>query len=165
MHNTCLIREVKATDAVALVEIYNHYVKCTHVTFDEDPLPLHDMQQTIAEASASVPFLVLENHGLILGYALSSKWKSRCAYKHSLETSVYLHPEEQGKGYGSLLYTGLLKQLRGADVHALIGGIALPNEASIRLHEKLGFKKTGVFKEVGYKFGKWIDVGYWQLIF
>jgi len=100
-----------------------------------------------------------------LGYAYASKWKSRCAYKYSVETTVYLRPEVKGQGIGSKLYKELLTQLKEKNIHAAIGGIALPNDASIALHEKLGFKKIGQFKEVGYKFDKWIDVGYWELIF
>ncbi len=98
------------------------------------------------------------------GYAYASEWKSRCAYRYSVETTVYLHPDARGKGIGTLLYQELIRKLSKLELHAAIGGIALPNDASVALHEKIGFKKAAHFKQVGYKFNKWVDVGYWELI-
>jgi len=91
-------------------------------------------------------------------------WKDRSAYRYSVESTVYVDPAALGVGYGSQLYESLLANLRQQKFHVVMGGIALPNQASIRFHEKFGFQKIAHFKEVGYKFGQWIDVGYWQLI-
>jgi len=94
----------------------------------------------------------------------ASKWKGRCAYRFSVEATVYLKTGKLGKGIGTKLYTALLNDLRKRNIHAVIGGIALPNKESQYLHEKFGFKKVAHFTEVGYKFNKWIDVGYWELL-
>jgi len=100
----------------------------------------------------------------LLGYCYASKWKGRCAYRYSVESTVYLSPDATGKGIGSKLYGTLLAELRQRQFHTVIGGIALPNPASVALHEKLGFEKVAQFRQVGNKFGRWIDVGYWQLL-
>ena len=114
--------------------------------------------------SAGLPFLVVESGGEVVGYAHASKWKGRCAYRFSVEVSAYIHHGAVGHGFGSALYQELCPRLADKGVHALIGGIALPNDASIRLHEKFGFRQVARFPEVGFKFGCWVDVGYWQLI-
>ena len=107
------------------------------------------------------PYLVSEEDGEIIGYAYVSKFRERPAYEHSVETSIYLKNGCGGQGLGTKLYSELLSYA-SSQYHAIIGGIALPNEASIKLHEKCGFKKVAHFAEVGRKFGKWIDVGFWQ---
>lgn len=96
----------------------------------------------------------------MIGYAYASKWKGRCAYRYSVEVSVYLHAEQSGQGMGTALYSALFKQLSELGYHVAIGGIALPNAASVALHEKFGMKKVAHFKEIGFKFGQWVDVGY-----
>ena len=102
--------------------------------------------------------------GTALGYAYASKWKGRCAYRFAVETTVYLDAPAHGRGLGRRLYERLLAALRESGMHVAIGGIALPNPASIALHEKLGFRKVGQFEEVGFKLGRWVDVGYWQVM-
>jgi L-amino acid N-acyltransferase YncA len=159
-----VIRQAVATDAEAVSRIYNHYILNTAITFEEQPVLPSEMAERIAEVtSASLPWLVAEQDGSILGYAGASKWKGRSAYRFSVETTIYLAPDCFGRGIGTSLYQLLLKQLRNQGLHVAIGGIALPNAASLALHEKLGFHKVAQFAEVGFKFGKWIDVGYWQL--
>lgn len=160
-----MIRKVKLEDAKQIAEIYNYYILNTIVTFEETSVSKEEMKRRIITVNSKFPWLVYESEGEIKGYAYGSEWKSRCAYKYSLESSVYLKHGETGKGIGSRLYEELLEQLRTLDFHTVIGGISLPNEQSIALHEKLGFKKIAQFHEVGYKFEKWIDVGYWELIF
>ena len=160
-----MLRSATATDAAAIAAIYNHYVVQTVVTFEEEPVPTTDMATRIAEVlDAGRPWLVWEEHGKVLGYAYASGWKSRCSYRFSLETTVYLDKEATGRGLGTMLYSALIDALRPTKTHALIGGVALPNEGSVALHEKLGFQKIAHFKEVGWKFDQWIDVGYWELI-
>lgn len=158
-----VIRAATAVDAAALARIYNHYVAGTIVTFEEEAVPASEMAARIAESrTASLPWLVAERAGQVAGYAYASKWKGRCAYRFSVETTIYLDPRETARGLGSALYGQLLSDLEACGVHVVIGGIALPNEASVRLHERLGFRKVAHFEEVGFKFGRWIDVGYWQ---
>jgi L-amino acid N-acyltransferase YncA len=160
-----MIRTATPDDAAAIVAIYNHYILHTVVTFEEEILPVTEMAQRITDVlGAGRPWLVWEESGRILGYAYASGWKSRCSYRFSLETTVYLDKDATSRGLGTKLYTALIAALRPAKIHALIGGIALPNEGSVALHEKLGFVKIGHFKEVGWKFDQWIDVGYWELI-
>ena len=145
--------------------IYNHYIRETVVTFETDPVTADDMTLRIREAqSDALPWLIAEVDGHVAGYAYASKWKGRCAYRYSVESTVYLDPKYTGRGLGSLLYVALIDAIRELKMHAVIGGISLPNEASVALHEKLGFRKVGTFGEVGHKFDRWIDVGYWQLI-
>ncbi len=98
----------------------------------------------------------------IVGYAYATPWKPRSAYRFSVEASVYVDFAHMGWGTGSLLYGQLLSVLQEKQIHMVIAGISLPNEASVALHEKFGFRKVAHFPEVGFKFGSWIDVGYWQ---
>lgn len=159
-----MIRQATEQDASQICEIYNHFVLQTAVTFEEEPVDADEMARRICETLAGLPWLVWEDGGRVLGYCYASKWKGRCAYRYSVETTVYLRPDAGGRGLGTQLYTALLEDLRERGLHAAIGGIALPNDASVRLHEKLGFEKVAQFREVGNKFGRWVDVGYWQLI-
>jgi phosphinothricin acetyltransferase len=159
-----MIRTAQATDTDAIAGIYNHYVTTTVISFEEQPVRAQDMAARIdAVLAAGLPWLVFEEpaHGVV-GYAYASKWKERAAYRHAVESSVYLHRAHTGKGVGRQLYGRLLELLGAAGLHTAIGGIALPNEASVRLHELLGFEPVARFREVGHKFGQWIDVGYWQ---
>lgn len=159
-----LVRPVKARDAAAICTIYNHYVDHTIVTFEESPVSAGEMKARIRLiASMNFPWLVAEEAGEVLGYAYANKWKERAAYKHSTEVTVYLREAATGRGIGRLLYAQLIARLRELGFRAIIGGIALPNAASVGLHESLGFRKVAHFERVGFKFGRWIDVGYWQL--
>jgi phosphinothricin acetyltransferase len=160
-----MIRPAHASDAPAIAEIYNHYVAHTVITFEEAAVTPEDMAGRIDRIVAGgLPWLVLESAGGIAGYAYASKWRERSAYRFSVETSIYLRHDATGKGHGRALYAQLLKALRALEVHAVIGGVALPNDASIRLHEALGFEKAAHFREVGRKFGRWVDVGYWETV-
>jgi L-amino acid N-acyltransferase YncA len=159
-----MIRAVKLEDAREIAEIYNYYILNSCVTFEELALSTEEMQVRIEAGSSKFPWLVFEKNNEIHGYAYASAWKPRSAYKHTVESTVYLKKEATKNGIGSLLYTALISQLTDLGFHAIIGGISLPNEASVALHEKFGFEKIAQFKEVGYKFQKWIDVGYWELL-
>jgi len=160
-----MIREPRARDAAAISAIYNHYVADTMVTFATEEVSETEMASAIAGVSENFPWVVWEDGGRVLGYTLASEWKSRCAYRFSVETTIYLDPAAAGKGIGTLLYADLLERVAAAGHHSALGGIALPNPASVALHEKLGYVKVGQLKEVGWKFDQWIDVGYWQKIF
>lgn len=159
-----MIRQAEIRDAEGICGIYNYYVVNTNATFEERPVSVGDMRDRIREAAGSFPWLVFEKNGEIAGYALASEWKTRSAYRHSVESSVFVSPLLTGRGIGSRLYERLLAALRERSVHAVMGGIALPNPESVALHEKWGFVKVAQFKEIGRKFDRWLDVGYWQLI-
>lgn len=159
-----ILRDATATDAGRLAEIYNHYIRHTIVTFEEQPVSAADMAARVAEtAQAGLPWLVAADAGQVLGFAYASKWKGRCAYRHTVESTVYLDPEATGRGWGTRLYAALLPRLREQGIRVVIGGIALPNPGSIALHERFGMHKVAHFEQVGFKFGRWIDVGYWQV--
>lgn len=159
-----MIRNVEPQDISEICNIYNHYIAHTTITFEEEPISVEEIQKRINEVTLAYPWLVYEENGTVVGYAYASRWKPRAAYKHSVELSIYLANDKLGKGFGRKLYQALLDELKKKDVHALIGGMSLPNEPSRKLHESLGFLKIAEFKEVGYKFQQWIDVGYWELI-
>ncbi len=159
-----MIRNAKPEDAQAICDIYNYYVLNTIVTFEEDIVLAEDMAERITKVLEKYSWLVYEHEGEIVGYAYAGEWKSRCSYRFSVESSVYLKDGFSGQGIGSKLYEALFKELEKTDIHAIIGGVSLPNEGSVALHEKFGFEKIAQFKEVGYKFKKWIDVGYWEKI-
>jgi phosphinothricin acetyltransferase len=160
-----MIRSPQVKDAAAVCRIYNHFITETTVTFATDPVPDEEMADTIAQVTDKFPWVVWEDGGEVLGYAAASEWKSRCAYRYSVETTIYLAPEAAGRGVGTALYGELLEQVEAAGHHSALGGIALPNPASVALHEKLGFFKVGHLREVGRKFDQWVDVGYWQKVF
>lgn len=161
-----MIRMAAASDAAALAKIYNHYVRETIVTFEEEPVSDVEMARRLADVqAASLPWLVAEEDGGVVGYACARPWKPRRGYRFSTEVSIYLDASQGGRGLGTLLYAQLLSELRTRGVHTAMGGIALPNDASVKLHERLGFEKVAHFREVGSKFGEWIDVGYWEKIF
>ncbi len=158
-----MIRSATPADAEAIARIYNHYVTDTIVTFEEEVVPSSEIARRIAEVqSASLPWLVAELHARAVGYAYAGTWKGRSAYRFTVEATVYLDPAHTGRGLGSRLFGELLPILRERGVHSVIGGVALPNAASVALLEKFGLKKVAHFEEVGFKFGRWIDVGYWQ---
>jgi phosphinothricin acetyltransferase len=160
-----MIRPVIPGDAKAICGIYNHYVQYTIVTFEEENVSEQDMEERILQTTKKFPWLVFEIDGSIEGYAYAGEWKSRCAYRFSVESTIYLKNGLEGKGIGTQLYSELLKALPLLNIHSVIGGIALPNDGCIALHEKFGFEKIGQFREVGFKFNKWIDVGYWEKIY
>jgi L-amino acid N-acyltransferase YncA len=159
-----MIRYAKTDDAAEICKIYNHYVLGTTITFEEEPVSTGEMAQRIAETLQSLPWLVWEQDESLQGFCYASKWKGRCAYRHSVESTVYLRADSMGRGIGSQLYRALLDELRRKKFHTVIGGIALPNDASVALHEKFEFEKVAQFREVGNKFDRWTDVGYWQLL-
>ncbi|MEM7381100.1 MAG: arsinothricin resistance N-acetyltransferase ArsN1 family B [Bacteroidota bacterium] len=158
-----MIRTVVRADAQAIAAIYNHYIENDIATFEEQPITADEMEMRISRIVPELPWLVYEESGAVLGYAYASPWNPRSAYRFSVESTVYLKADIKGKGVGSRLYSALLKQLEAQNIRMVIGGISLPNAASQRLHEKFGYEKVAHFREVGYKFGRWIDVGYWQL--
>jgi L-amino acid N-acyltransferase YncA len=158
-----IIRKVKQIDAEDITAIYNYYIENTIITFEEEPITVEEMASRIESISSHYPYLVCEENGKVIGYAYATQWKARSAYRFSAEDTIYLDHRETGKGVGSKLFSAFLDELKKTNLHSVVGGIALPNDASFSLHEKYGFKKVAQFEEIGFKFGKWIDVGYWEL--
>lgn len=160
-----MIRAVTVQDASSIASIYNDYVENTSITFEVNPVTSEDMALRINDCqSNNLPWLVAEHDGKVVGYCYASRWKGRCAYRYAVEATVYVDASSKSKGWGSRLYEQLLHQLENMGFHAVICGIALPNDASVALHEKFGMKKVAHFKEVGRKFDRWVDVGYWQCL-
>ncbi|MBS1196788.1 MAG: phosphinothricin acetyltransferase [Proteobacteria bacterium] len=160
-----MIRPATPADANAIARIYNHYILKSTITFEEVAVTTEEMAERIDNLKAAgMPWLVAENSGQVVGYAYASQWKARSAYRYTTEITVYLDLPHTGEGYGTELYESLLAQLRGKGAHVVLACIALPNQASIALHEKFGLRKVAHFNEVGSKFGQWLDVGYWQVL-
>ncbi len=165
MNATLNTRPAVATDIAAVTDIYNHYILNSTATFEEQPLSPADMAQRVEDVgSQSFPWLVAESDDGIQGYAYATRWRTRAAYRFSAEVSVYVRPGSGSRGVGTLLYAELFPRLRERGINAIMGGITLPNPASVAFHEKCGMNKVAHFARVGYKFERWLDVGYWQLL-
>ncbi len=159
-----MIRSATPDDASRLCEIYNHYILTSVATFEEEPVSVEEMRQRVEAVQKQFFWLVYEDGGGVAAYAYAGKWKARAAYRHSIELSVYVSPERHGRGIGRQLYAELLRRLREKDVHSVIGGVAGDNAASFSLHLSFGFEQVAHFREVGHKFGHWVDVTYFQLL-
>jgi L-amino acid N-acyltransferase YncA len=159
------IRSASIQDAEEIAAIYAPYIRATDITFEETEVSAAEMAERIqAVQGASLPWLVMTEQQRVLGYAYASPWHKRSAFRHTVESSIYLDAKAQGRGLGKLLYTELLNQLRACGKHSVIGAVALPNDASVQLHEQLGFKQVGELHQAGYKLGRWVNLGYWQLM-
>ncbi len=158
-----MIREATLNDAAALLSIYAPYVSESAESFETQVPSIEEFRARMVAVMGKFPWLVWEREGMVLGYAYAAPFKSRAAYRWSAESTVYVRRDSRGKGIGRALYADLLARLRAQGVLNVIGGITLPNQASVGLHEALGFKFVGKFPLVGFKFGEWRDVGYWQL--
>jgi L-amino acid N-acyltransferase YncA len=164
-NSTLIIRTVSENDAAGIVEIYNYYVLTSHATFELETIDDKEMTRRVGDVvNDGYPFLVAEVDGRIAGYAYAHRFRPRLAYRHSAEVSVYVGPDLKGRKLATKLYERLIPGCFTAGAHTLIAVISLPNDASVRLHEKFGFRKIGQLSEVGRKFERWIDVGYWQLL-
>jgi len=160
---SAVVREAAVDDAEVLARIYNPFIQDTIVTFEETPVSAAEMARRVLEVrDVGLSWLVAEEQGEVAGYAYAARWRARHAYRYTAETTVYLAPGAEGRGLGRRLYQVLCEDLAARGIHAVIGVIALPNPGSIALHERMGFTKVAHFPEVGFKFGRWIDVGYWQ---
>ena len=156
------VRPVTAADAAAICGIYNPYVQNTVITFEQSQVPKSEMVKRIEEYTALYPWLVAQTEGKVVAYAYATRWRARAAYDQTLESTIYVHKDCTGRGIAKPLYLALLRELTARKVHAVVGCIALPNDASVALHEKCGFVKVAHFPQVGRKFERWVDVGYWQ---
>ncbi len=160
-----IIRLAKRSDAAAIQQIYSPIVRDTHISFELTAPDVAEIAARICKTLAQHPWLVCEIDGQIAGYAYAyaSAFRSRTAYQWTAETTVYVHPGFQKRGLSRALYHSLIAILREQGYFNAVGVIALPNAGSIRAHEAVGFRKIGVFKNVGFKAGNWHDTGWWQL--
>ena len=159
------VRDARSDDAAAIAEIYNHYILTSHATFELETIDAGELRSRIDDTvEKGLPFLVGERAASIAGYAYGRPFRPRPGYRFAVEIAVYVNLGNQSKGIATALYDVLIPRLFDLGAHSLIATIALPNDASVRLHEKFGFVKSGELREVGRKFDRWVDVGYWQLI-
>jgi len=156
------IRTATTADAPAIQRIYAPIVTDTAISFEEIPPSVKEMAERIASTLQTHPYLVAVNDGKVCGYAYAGRHAHRAAYRHSVDTTVYVATEARRSGVGRALYSELLAELKWQGFHAAFAGIALPNPASVSLHESVGFVPLGIYREVGFKFGRWHDVGWWQ---
>ena len=156
------IRPCRPDDCQAICDIYNYYVENTVISFEETALTVVELEERVAACTRNYPWLVCVADNRLVGYAYANKWQQRSAYRLCAETTVYLRPGETGRGYGRALYQALLPLLHQQGLQVAIAGIALPNEASVKLHESIGFTKVAHYPAVGCKLGRRVDVGYWQ---
>ena len=152
------IKPAKPDDAEAILNIYAPYITDTCVSFETEVPTIAEFTERMNNIIKSYPYLVCEIGGDIVGYAYASRHRERAAYKYSADVSIYIKPEYQRKGIGKALYTKLFELLREREIYTVYAGITLPNDSSAALHKSLGFKEVGIYHNVGYKFGKWLDV-------
>jgi phosphinothricin acetyltransferase len=159
------IRAAQSPDFESIAAITNHYILTTPIHFAYDPAPAAELRGVWEKNRDTHPYLVLtDGAGDVIGYARAYQWRTRAAYDRTAEVGIYIRHDLLGRGHGKPLYRALIDACRERGFHSLIGGIALPNEPSVRLHESLGFIHTGTVREAGWKFDRWHDVGFWQLL-
>lgn len=156
------IRVARPEDGDALAAIYRPYVLDTAISFEDVPPNAAEMSERIAATLTTCPFLVFEDDAGVLAYAYAGPHRARPAYRWSVDVTVYAAPHAHRRGIGRALYTELLDRLTRQGFHTAFAGIALPNDKSVGLHEALGFHHLGTYREVGFKFGRWHDVGWWR---
>ena len=160
-----MIRNVKVEDAKEIVDIYNHYILNTNVTFEVEALASGEMAKRIEKKTKDNPWIVYEEDNKILGYAYVGEFRERMAYKFTKEVTIYLDKSVVRRGIGRKLMEALIERCKKEyDIHTLISVVTVPNASSISIHKKFGFERVGYFKEVGFKNNKWLDVEYLQLM-
>lgn len=157
-----ILRLATSADAAPFAAIYAPYVTDSFISFETEAPDEAEMRRRIESGGALYPWLAAEVEGRVAGYASAAAFRARAAYRYTVETSVYLDRRHCGHGIGTALYGRLLGLLEGQGFAQAIGAITLPNRPSVRLHEALGFSPAGVYRQVGWKSGRWHDVGLWQ---
>jgi len=159
-----IVEPARSEDIHEIAVIYNHYIRTSFSTFEEQALSDNEVETRVQKVrDAMLPWLVARGGGGVVGYCYGRPWHERAAYRCSVETSLYVAEGASGQGIGTAMYTALLKEIQSKGFKTAIGGISLPNPASVALHEKFGFQKAAHYHSVGFKFNEWVDVGYWQL--
>jgi L-amino acid N-acyltransferase YncA len=156
------IRVARAEDRAAIDAIYAHYVRTSTCTYAEQPDSDDERRAWFESHGPSHPVTVIEERGVVLGWASLSPGKTRSGYRHSVELSVYLRPESCGQGLGRELLADLVARAEALGHHAILGGVSADQAASLRLHESMGFTRVAHFRETGFKFGRWLDVVYFE---
>jgi L-amino acid N-acyltransferase YncA len=157
------VRMATEQDATAVAAIYELIVRETAISFELTPPTPAEMRTRLRDTLPRLPWLVsIDGDGAVNGYAYASKHRERAAYQWSVDTTVYVRVDSRGRGVGKLLYDLLFAELVSLGYCQAFAGIALPNDASVRLHEAVGFSPIGVYRQVGFKLGRWHDVGWWQ---
>ena len=159
------IRPARLEDLPALTAIYNHYIVETPITFDLRAVTPDERRPWFDDHATTGRYRILvaeDAAGKVVGCASSSRWRPKAAYDTTVESSVYCHPEHTGQGIGTLLYQALFATLEGENVHRVVAGVTLPNPSSVALHERFGFRRVGDFSEVGFKFGRYWDVAWFE---
>lgn len=164
MEESVIIRDVKSTDIPEITAIYNHYIRESTTTFEEEPLDNATMAKRCEEIRTSYPYIVAVTGNKVVGYAYVHKWKEKSAYSSTVETTIYLSPLFTGRGIGKLLMNALISECKSGGFHSLIACITAENISSRNFHENLGFKQVSDFKEVGFKFNRRLDITDYQLI-
>ena len=161
-----IVRPARPADRPAIVGIYNHYVRSSHATFDTRAFTVLERDPWFGQFRDAGPhrLLVAERGGVVAGWASSTRFRPKPAYERSVETTVYLAAGDFGAGLGRRLYAGLLESVADAGAHRACALIALPNPASLALHEGLGFSHVGTLSEVGFKFGRYWDVAIYERV-
>ncbi|MBC7772191.1 MAG: N-acetyltransferase [Pyrinomonadaceae bacterium] len=159
-----LIRPVQESDFPAIATLTNKYIVGSSVHFGYEPVTAEELCQSWRKNAPRYPFLVSEERGAFTGYAKAGVWRERAAYGWTAEVGIYVEPTIHRKGVGRVLYQRLFDIMREQGFHSAIGGITLPNDASIRLHENMGFKSVGTVRQAGWKLGAWHDVAFYQLL-
>lgn len=157
------IRNVTTDDAAAIADIYRPFVEATVVTFDETAPDTAEFAARITSNSGTYPWLIADDNGKVAGYAYASQYRSRLAYRWSVDVAIYLHEDFRGQGLGRQLYSALFDELRHLGFYNAYAGITIPNPASLGLHKAMGFEPIGIYKNVGYKLGRWLDVQWLSL--
>ncbi|HVT13034.1 MAG TPA: GNAT family N-acetyltransferase [Fimbriimonadaceae bacterium] len=159
-----VIRLASPEDLPGILEILNREIREGYAHFSVESVTLAAIEQEFAQAG-NLPWMVADQDCEILGFARANPWKSRGGYRHTCEVGVYVRPEAQGQSVGSRIYEAMIPELKARGFKTLLAGVALPNPASVRLHERFGFRQVGTLPQVGWKQGAWRDVGYWALTF
>ncbi|SFI89626.1 GNAT family N-acetyltransferase [Thermoflavimicrobium dichotomicum] len=159
-----ILRDTHETDLQAIIDIYNHAVIHTTATFDLEPQTLEQRKQWFVKNEGRYPFIVAELEGKVVGFSSLSQFRSKPAYNSTAELSIYVDPECKGQGIGKQLMQEIIERAKQKKFHAIVSSIADGNVVSMKLHEKFGFQRVGSFREIGFKFDRWIDVHFYQLI-
>ncbi len=158
-----MIRQATAADAAGILSIYEPFIRDTSLTFETEVPSLADFENRIASYTTQFPWLVAIEQQDILGYAYASRYRERAGYQWSVECSIYVREEQWGSGLAGKLYDALFLLLRAQGFTTVYAVINLPNDRSVRFHEKMGFRYLVTYEKVGFKLGRWKDVGWWQL--
>jgi L-amino acid N-acyltransferase YncA len=157
------LRDARPDDAPGILDIYRPFVTDTAVSFELEPPTVAEVEARIASAQSQWAWLVAEREGALAGYAYATAFRTRAAYRFTVETSAYVHPDHQGRGVARALYRRLFEVLVERGYCNAYAGIALPNDASVAFHRALGFTRVGVFHRGGWKFGRWHDISWWEM--